>query len=291
MRDQARVERLGKLFEGFTRAIEELRKEPLSHWSYSERTFPPTVEQTLRFFIDVMLTRARAVYVLLLNECTWEAEIVLRSFEEAQARCVLFAVTRDDSNLLEEFWVRAAASSDRKTAIKAEYAGAIQRTQTSREVFAFIRDKKSFAVEPQENKQARRQLEHQWSYPEVLKRIEAASIDGIALRDLKSMLHIYGMQSEVMHVSAKLYDLLWDRAIRGDDLAALEDGHIARQLSDCVWLLAAAIALSLRKLGVDERLQKTALQIAVDFSELTEPLTKRFEESQRDFYGRSTEGS
>lgn len=247
--------------------------------------YPPNLNQTLRFFVDTIFTRARAAFALIRNDCSWEAEIVLRSLYEAHARNILFCVSNDSQTLLREFWIELQSSSDRKAALKADKASEMfEPGSIDRDVFAFLKDPNAFDVHPKANKATRRRLDQKWSFPEVLRSIEEESKEGIAFRGSGGLLHIYGMQSEILHVSSRYYDLLWDRSLRGADLASLAHGHTARQLSDMIWMTAASVCLSLRRLGLNKEEFCKPLHFAEKFSECLKGISESFEQSQRPFY-------
>lgn len=273
------------IFDQFVDCIQSLQMHSDSVWPDIGQTYPPDLSQTLRFFIDTIFARSRATFALIRNGCCWEAEIILRSLYEAHARSILFCVANDHEPLLHEFWVANLSSSDRKTALKARLSSELfPNGSPDSDIFRFLQEPSVFDVEPKANKAARRRLDQKWSFPEVLNAIEEASKEGISFPGSKALLHMYGVQSEILHVSAKYYDLLWDRAIRGDDLVDSENGHIARQLSDMVWMAGTSLSYALRRLGFTSEKFAFPLQVCEEFSGSIAPIKEQFDSSQQGFY-------
>ena len=94
------------------------------------------------------------------------------------------------------------------------------------------------------------------------------------------MFHSYGLQSEIFHVSSKYYDLLWDRTLRTNDLFALENTHYCRQLTDAIQLTSFCVMLGLQRLGAPLNKLKIPIEIANNFSRLTETYKEEFDQSQ-----------
>lgn len=228
-----------------------------------------------------MISRARATFMLLQAGSYWESEIVLRSLLEAAIKCATFARGKNVDQLLNEFWIELQASSDRKAALRAAMAQAIiPEGSTDHPILKAVQDPDSFSVDPIANKQRRRNLDHQWSLPELVRKLqdETQTIQPVA--GLDSMLHGYGLQSEILHVSAKYYDLLWDRMIRKDDLISLENTHCCRQMADSLQLTAFCVTLSFQRLSVSSENLKKPIEIANNFSRLIKPYQDEFDQSQ-----------
>ncbi|WP_136692668.1 hypothetical protein [Alteraurantiacibacter aquimixticola] len=251
-------------------------------WPKTDAEYPPNLNQTLRFFVGAMQSRARASFLLLQANSYWESEIVLRSLLEAVVKCLTFARRKDVDALLEQFWVELQASSDRKTALKAAMAQELMAEGSEdHSIFADLQNPEWFSIEPASNKQRRRSLDHQWSLPELVRKLMDESETTEPVAGLDAMLHSYGLQSEITHVSSKYYDLLWDRMIRGAELEALEDTHYCRQMTDALFLTAFSIVLSLQRLNVDKAKLNRPIEIAEKFSKLAKPYREEFARIRR----------
>ena len=274
-------DRLEPIFGSFIESFAELSTFIEITWPKTEADYPPNINQTLRFFIGAMISRARAAFMLLQAGSCWESEIILRSLLEAAVKCATFACRRNVAELLEEFWVELQASSDRKAALRAAMAQEIfPRQSTDRPIFAAIQNPEWFEIAPKANKQRRRILDHQWSLPELIRKLLDHSETRRPLVGFDAMLHSYGLQSEITHVSAKYYDLLWDRMIRGKDLIPLENTHYCRQMADAIHLTAFCVTLSLECLDVATEQLGTPIRIANAFSDTIRPFQNAFDESQ-----------
>lgn len=274
-------ERLESLYQPFIESFSDLNAFIQQNWPITESEYPPNLNQTLRFFVQTMISRARATFLLLQAGSFWESEIVLRSLVEAAVKCATFARRTNVEILLKEYWVDLQASSDRKAALRAAMAQAIFPAEsTDHPVFEAVQNPDWFSIEPTANKQRRRSLDHQWSLPELVKKLQDNSETIEPIVGLDAMLHGYGLQSEILHVSSKYYDLLWDRMIRKDDLTALEDTHYCRQLTDSIQLTSFCVTLSLQRLEVSKEELAHPIEIANNFSQLTRPYHEAFDRSQ-----------
>ena len=274
-------QRLEPLFEPFVRSFADLNAYVEKTWPESESDYPPNLNLTLRFFIRTMFSRARAVFMLLQAGSHWESEIVLRSLAEAAVKCATFARRKNVEQLLGEFWIELQASSDRKAALRAAMAQQlIAEGSSDHQIFEAVQNPDWFSVEPETNKRRRRRLDQEWSLPELIGKLsdETATIEPIV--GLDAMLHSYGLQSEIVHVSSKYYDLLWDRFIRKDDLIPLENTHYCRQMEDCLQITALCITISLQRLGVASSDLRPPIRIANAFSQKIKPFREEFARSQ-----------
>ena len=278
--------RLAQLFDAYVKAFSELNSFLEKEWPEVDSYDPPDLNGTLRYLISAMNSRARASFMLLQAGCHWESEIVLRSHLEAAVKCLTFARREEVNDLLREYWIELQSSSDRKAAIKATHAKKIfPDAGFDKKIFEALENPDWFDVKPNANKLQRRKLDHDWSIPELIKKLESSDFTTKRIKNIRSILHGYGMQSEILHVSAKYYDLLLDRATRSNDLTALENGHYCRQMSDPISLTAFCIVSSLEKLGYNDEKISRPLEIARAFSDLTKPYVENFRASQSDFYG------
>jgi Family of unknown function (DUF5677) len=274
-------DRLEPLHEPFIDSFSKLNAFTEEFWPRIETDFPPNLNHTLRFFVRTIVSRARAVFMLLQTGSHWESEIILRSLLEAAVRCLTFARRTGVEELLAEFWIELQASSDRKAALRAAMAQElIPEGSTDNPVFEALQNSEWFEIEPTTNKQRRRYLDQKWSLPELVKKLQDEATTTRPIVGLDAMFHSYGLQSEILHVSSKYYDLLWDRTIRGDDLVPLENAHYCRQMTDAIQLTAFCIVLSLERLGVQTEKLKTPIDIANAFSNLVRPYQAAFDRSQ-----------
>lgn len=71
-------ERLEPLYAPFIDSFSELGAYIQDTWPHTDLEYPPNLNQTLRFFIQAMMSRARGAFMLLQAGSYWESEIVLR---------------------------------------------------------------------------------------------------------------------------------------------------------------------------------------------------------------------
>ena len=210
--------------------------------------------------------RSLAVYCLLINGLTFDAEIVLRSFYETIAKSLLFATASSErrENLLVEYWEILPAVHDVKGVGKAEIAEKLARRygrQDDERVFASLRNDALFTVKHSANRSARKVVESRWLFSNIIRALSRGSDDHTRIACIESLFHVYGMSSHVAHANPKAFDLLEDRMLRVDDRLSLE------------------VALD------DQSLMADALREAFErMNELTKPYQESFSRSQDDFY-------
>jgi hypothetical protein len=92
----------------------------------------------------VSLKRSQTVSFLVSWDCTWDAEIILRSFYETAAKIpfISFAEEEQKAELIREYWDVLGRADDRKRARKAGYAQEVfqERDCGSERVFAALQD-------------------------------------------------------------------------------------------------------------------------------------------------------
>lgn len=235
-----------------------------------------------RYFTD----RGRALLTLGVRGFDWDADIVLRVMYECAAKIFLLSSVDDEERalLVTEFWHLVPASSDRKTARKAALAQVVfPDDHPSRDVFALIQDSRMARASQILSKPERRRIESRWSFSAIVDRL-AESLIG---EEIRSLLHMYGMQSHLVHVDHAAIDLMYDRALRPtEELAVLQLSHAARIASDASSLGYFAAYLAAPLAGLSNEDTSATAECNTRMLALASAHGNSFDESQRQFYDR-----
>jgi hypothetical protein len=251
-------------------------------------TEPLMITGTLKNLFWYLSSRSQTVSFLISYGYSWDAEIILRSFYEAAAKIVFicFADEAEKLNLINEFWHELGPIGDRKSAHKAKFAEQIQKKESvSASIFAMLQDSRVFDFVVDGSKAERKRLEQKWSFSEIIESLERQATQGIPLKGIKSLLHIYGMASHLIHADKHAMDLMHDRATRPiEELKTLEASHAARIMTDQVsitWLCADALR---RHFNGEFSNAATFREAFNRTAELSKPFQTAFEDSQKEFY-------
>ncbi|MEH7838177.1 DUF5677 domain-containing protein [Rhizobium laguerreae] len=253
---------------------------------YGETT--PDVTPTLKMLFAYLSSRSQAVSFLLSWGYSWDAEIILRAFYETAAKIlfVCFAEDVEKPDLIDEFWNKLGSINDRRRARKAEFSAQIEETDSvSKAIFEALADERASDLDAKGNKAERKRLEQKWSFSEIIESLDGRMVDGKPLVGMKSVLHIYGICSHLVHADSAALDLIADRVSRPkDELLLLEAGHASRIISDQVsltWFCAEALHQHFKGKFSDTERFHEAFQKT---TKLGEPLQAAFNDSQRAFY-------
>lgn len=244
------------------------------------------VDTTLKQLFSYMSERSQSITLLVSWDKTWDAEILLRSFYEANAKIWLICLAPDEderSRLAEDLWGEFAAVHNRKRANRAD-AAAKAAKEADKQIFNALMDSKLFPFSTK-NQSARRNSEHVWSFSGIIKTLAESDHAEFNLDGVAGFLHMYGIASHLIHADNTALDLMADRAAREPgELAALSATQTCRIHIDLAafWLLsllALAHRYGLRKL-VDENVFQKYDRIG----ELAAPIYDDFHTSQEDLY-------
>jgi hypothetical protein len=249
------------------------------------------VDSTLRRLFAFLSDRSQAVSFLVSAGYVWDAEIILRSFYEANARIWFICLTSSDDRpaLVEEFWGENAAIHNRKRAGRASAAVNTSRkygNSGDEAVFAALMREDIFGFD-EGNKQARKAIEQKWSFSEIVRFLEKNAPPDFDMGDIPALLHMYGQASHLIHADESALDLMLDRKMRApEELEILSCAHVCRIFNDqaSMWILSA-MALEYRH-GRDVLRDPNVAEKFAAVQGLTKPFTERFNASQAEFYSR-----
>jgi len=258
---------------------------------FSSRSDESETFHTLRRLFSYMSQRSQTVSFLVSSNYPWDAEIILRSFYESSVKIwtICLASAEERTKLVTEFWSIYSAMHDHKTRVRAEPARKAN-TRDTRPEFSIVYDVFSNPkVFPQSGstKKDRKRLEQKWSFTELIKSISKLETDGLNLRDIDTLLHMYGQQSHLIHADDIALDLMLDRTLRpANELPALQASHVSRIMSDqaSLWIMST---LTLRQMyGIAMVPEDKFISEWKAQSELCKEVYDHFFEFQKEFYSR-----
>jgi hypothetical protein len=188
--------------------------------------------------------------------------------------------------LASEFQNEFYPINNRKTARKAAFARSVFKADSiSASIFSALENEQIFSHETESSKIERKRLEQKWSFSEMVESLNKRDFNGSQLIGIKSLLHMYGMASHLIHADKVAMDLMADRALREPgELKILEASHACRILTDQVfisWFCAEFLRQHFQAQFIDD---KKLRDVCWHTLELSQPFQDAFSDSQRDFY-------
>lgn len=247
------------------------------------------VDYTLKRLFAYLSDRSQAVSYLVSSNLVWDAEIVLRSFYEANAKIWFICLSKPDQRdaLVEEFWGPYAYMHNHKRANRTSPAAELFRRHdrpADETILSTLTNQRIFDI-GEGNRNDRKALEHKWSFTEIIRFLANNSPEDFDLQDAPSLLHMYGLQSHLIHADETALDLMLDRKLRApDELEILACAHASRIFSDqsSLWTFSA---LALRyRYDRNTKIGGGLLEKYAKVHDLANLFADKFRESQADFY-------
>lgn len=191
--------------------------------------------------------------------------------------------------LVSEFWTRYRAMHDHKRAGRSKKAANLAETfgkLIEQDIFDQLSNSEIFEIGA-ESKKVRKALEQKWSFNEIIGYLAKHSPPGLNLDGVEGLLHMYGMQSHLIHADEAALGLMLDRTQRKpEELLLLEQSHVCRIFSDqaSLWYFSTKL-LSHRYGG------RTSISVELhdkweELHNLIQYFTDGFSSSQEEFYFR-----
>lgn len=244
---------------------------------------------TLAQFFFFIGERSQAVSFLLFNGFLWDAEIVLRSFYEANAKVWYICYRSQESRdaIIDEFWTDFAEMHNQKKMSRSTKSLEMANqfgSQIDSQIFAFLQREDIFKKSTG-NKSRRRALEGKWSFSEIIKYLENDAKGLAPLEGVTALAHIYGMQSHLCHADDVALDMMHDHAARPTQERRLKElSHVCRIFSDVssFWLFSLEALQFSVGLAFDRKSEVWNLWQELHFK--SRPAREAFEKSQSAFY-------
>ena len=247
------------------------------------------VDYTLKRLFSFMSDRSQVVSYLVSSNFVWDSEIILRSFYEANAKIWLICLSppNERNALLEEFWGALANAHNHKRAYKAASAKSLFEKHNKLDeatVFAALENRNIFD-RSSGNRKDRKNVEKRWSFSEIVKFLELNSPKEFDLRDAPGLLHMYGMQSHLIHADETAMDLMLDRKMRSrEDLDLLLRAHVSRIFSDQAGLWVFSFLALRHRYDRKTNIGGDLLEKYKDVLDMAKPFADRHYVSQGEFY-------
>jgi len=136
------------------------------------------------------------------------------------------------------------------------------------------------------NRSERKKLKQKWSFSEIISSLDEGRADGVPTNGMKTLLHLYGMQSHLSHADNKALDLVFDESTRpAQEQRIKRESHLVRLMSDQVHLWYYAHMAVCFHLCMDHKSDKV-LTLLNQFKELSTPFQEAFNRSQDEFYSK-----
>ncbi|HEX5869482.1 MAG TPA: DUF5677 domain-containing protein [Longimicrobium sp.] len=205
-----------------------------------------TEDEELSRYVQSLLVllgdRSQSAMILIGNGRTWEAEILMRSSMEATIKIlfVCFATPSRRSERISEFWNDLAEINKLRQSERARTLAGQVRVKPNphgeevvRRVSPIILPRKVEKELAEKWKDRRNAVENKWAIHRMLKDIQDYMAASFELAVMESMLHSYGLTSDLIHCSETAIWLRADRQARPEpERQLLETAHAARLLSD-----------------------------------------------------------
>lgn len=271
-------------FENFTQQVNTL-ESIFDELKYGSHQF----SETLRLLNMYLCDRARGAITLVDADLGWDAEIILRSYYECFCKIIYLCQSSDvqEQNLVKEFWVDMEHISIQRTSRKAKFAKDVFPSDrcAERDVSESLESRKFSEPNHTIAKNDRKKLEQKWSFTHIIESLDSNPDKNLRIKGAKSLLHIYGMASHLIHADASALKLQIDRASRpSDEGTALSDGHHARILSDIASLGFFALKITQSRLNAPADQVRTLYENYKDVIQKSSLIQKIFNESQKSFY-------
>lgn len=246
-------------------------------------------KQTISRLVHYQSERSQTVSYLVSSDRVWDAEMILRSFYEANVKiwylCSLRGSARDDA--VEEFRGAYYDVHAHKRRVKAGFSKTVSQNLEQNfdsKIFSALEDEKIFHFHDG-NKKERREIEQRWSFSSLIRRLELTPKDILDFTSIRALEHQFGLQSHLLHADISALDMMFDRKTREpDELEHLIGTHICRIFSDqiSIWAMTS-IAICSSAEATNPKADEMTRSI-VNVQTLIKPFSDRFEVSQKDFY-------
>lgn len=201
----------------------------------------------LRAFYSFIHKRTQTLFLLVQNDCLWDADIILRPIAECAVKFAYICSFNEEEriNKVNEFWIDLAEINKLKQSKQAKLV--IELTNID---FVFLKDQilseqDEKILSEKWTKQVRQRKEQPWSYNEMIRTISI----NYDFKEIIALTRNYTQSSHLIHADETAIGVINDREIRIiEQKEALMNLHEARLLNDCIslyfWLLKISSKLN-----------------------------------------------
>lgn len=233
--------------------------------------------------------RSQAVSLLVSAGMIWDAEMILRSFFEANVKIWYLCSLNPDEReaAAAEFLEAYRDVQARRRGSRAQPATVVAAKHDDRfgaEVFAALGNEEVNDFH-QGNKKERRSIEQEWSFSVLVDKLAKGPRTRLDFSDVRILQHGFGMQSHLLHADVTALDLMTDRRKRPvEERTTLAESHLCRVFSDqmSVWAMTS-IAIWSTLSEAEPAGSKIAAKLK-DIDDMMKPIRQRFEATQEELY-------
>lgn len=232
----------------------------LLHFSICELTLKKNDEfyKLLRAYYTFIHNRTQTLFLLVQNDCLWDADIILRPIAEC---AVKFAyVSSFDEKIrnekVREFWEDLAEINKLKQSRQAKQVFDLTNIDSNFLTDLILSENEEKTLSEKWTKKIRQSKEQPWSYNEMIKTISK----NYDFKEILGLARNFTQSSHLIHADETALGVINDRENRTlDQKEALMNLHEIRLLSDCVsfyfWLIKITSVLvdeSINQLLIDK---------------------------------------
>jgi len=233
--------------KSFTNTIDSL------HVRISEMTLADNSDfyQLLRAYYAFIHKRTQTLFLLVQNDCLWDADIILRPIAECTVKFAFISSFENPERdkKVKEFWGDLAEINRLKQSKQAKQI--IELTGFDSKFLSDIALEENEHRELSEKwtKSKRQRTEQPWSYNEMIKTISK----NYDFKEILGLTRNFTQSSHLIHADETALGVIKDRENRTEEKKeALMNLHEVRLLSDCVqfyfWLVKVCFRLSDKKM-------------------------------------------
>tara|TARA_R110002096_G_scaffold42457_1_gene114561 strand:+ start:282 stop:1139 length:858 start_codon:yes stop_codon:yes gene_type:complete len=242
--------------------------------------------QTLRRLAHYQSSRSATISFLISHGKIWDAEIILRSFFEANIKIWYLCTLEGDeqAKALREFNETFSSVKANKRKHKTEVAIEVAKKSGStfdENLLRNVGDETVFGV-AEGNRKERKKVERNWSFSELLGALVKSDNQLLDFKYIRALEYQYSMQSHLIHADIVALDTITDQYNRSlSQITALNCAHVSRMFSDqvVIWRITS-IALWGNLNSNNPNTEKEANAVK-DALELSERFSEVFELSQQ----------
>jgi len=238
------------------------------HVSICELTLRKNDEfyKLLRSFYSFIHSRTKTLFLLVQNDCLWDADIILRPIAECTVKFAYISsfdeTTRSEK--VREFWEDLAEINKLKQSKQAKQIIELTNIDSAFLTDIVLNDEEEILLAEKWTKQTRQRKEQPWSYNEMIKTISV----NYDFKEILGLARNFTQSSHLIHADETALGVILDRENNrtSEQREALMNLHEVRLLSDCIgfyfWLVKVSSMLS------DLKVQPELVKKITDFENI-----------------------
>ncbi|MBS9461007.1 hypothetical protein KIM67_01200 [Flagellimonas sp. 389] len=233
--------------------------------------------QLLRAYYTFIHNRTQTLFLLVQNDCLWDADIILRPIAECTVKFAFISSfdNPERNEKVREFWEDLAEINRLKQSKQAKQIIELTNIDSKFLSDIILEENEHRILSEKWTKSNRQRTEQLWSYNEMIKTIST----NYDFKEILGLARNFTQSSHLIHADETALGVINDREQRTEEQReALMNFHEIRLLSDCVqlylWLVKVCSKLS------DKELDSELIKKVEEFEngkEIFKPLNKIIE--------------